>query len=100
MSNDTRFTKLEMKLENIDLQVKRIVSQIESETGTMARAHTNINDKLNQILGTLYGNGKPGLLTDVALLKDHKNSRQAQIKLIWGSVVALFISHVWKILFP
>jgi len=86
-----RVAKLEANYETIQRQLGRIISQLESEDGTLNRATRRIESDIDKHERLLYGNGSVGL-------KDKVNATARQVskhgKLLWAIFSAIIIKAV------
>jgi hypothetical protein len=65
-----------------------LLSRIDERTETMAEA-------VDRIEHVLDGNGSPGLIRDVYLLKENASQRSWMARLILGGVILLALNAVW-----
>lgn len=57
-------------------QLGRIVSDIESEKGTRARVNADLNSKVEKITDEINGNGKIGVKSELAVLRERSDKME------------------------
>ena len=99
-AHDDDFTleklKVNERLHNVEIQIARLVAHMESEQGTFARIHTQMNEMISRVMIIIdrheklfFGNGSDGLLMDLDRLKQSADARKWHIRLLWGSVIGI-----------
>lgn len=79
---------LKMQTAALETQVKRLLAHIESESDTMVRMHKGIFELLAKHEKRIYGNEKPGLVTQIDRLEQVEKTRKINLRIIWGAILA------------
>ncbi len=70
-STSNELAAMRIVLENIDRKTDSI-DKISTDIALMKQQYQEINERVCKLVGDVYGNGKPGLKTEVKELKDWK----------------------------
>lgn len=92
------FNEIRVQTAALDVEVRRLLAYVESESGTMARTHKAIFDLLSKHEKRIYGNDKPGLVTQVDRLEQVEKSRRINLRIMWGAILTTAGALVVKIL--
>lgn len=95
------------KLHDIEMQMQKIISHMESEQGTLQRIASDLNKSVNRLNSTVYGNGNPGLTEqNRRLMEWYDRHTQGTAKALWLGIAAFFtalasffkeaITHLFK----
>lgn len=80
------------RMSRLESQVGRLVSQIESEGGTLDRTHKDIFATLADHDNRLRGNGTLGLVAKVQALEDFMDELKWHLRRLWIAIVTGFVS--------
>lgn len=72
------------KIQKIEISIAHMTSFIESEKGNVNLILNNMQKTLDKLDHNVSGNGRPGLLRDVDLLKVKDEESEYRQKWLWG----------------
>lgn len=83
------------RLYNIEFQISKLSSQIESEQENTIKLIDNMSKIINRHNEIIFGNGKPGILTDLDRLKEHRKDTEKTSYVVFATFVGLIIKTAW-----
>ena len=91
------YLEFDNRLREIELQLGRLSSHVESEQGNYTRIFDEHNERLKDIQICLAGNnGSSGLRIDVDRLKETSKSQEKNWRILVASVVGLGVNALWN----
>ncbi len=85
--SDRRLVRLEDSVDEVKTSVTKIHTLLES----------NIMERVKEHGETLYGNGSPGLKTDVDRLNQSSKTTKWVIRAVSGVVIGLVVAAFWEL---
>lgn len=105
MSDDRENKSIETRLRDLEFSNVRLLSHLESETGTYKRYTENleaaikrIEEMLKKYNDAIYGNGNAGILTHIDRLNQIEKDRRWNLRLIWSSLVGVVVKIIYDTL--
>lgn len=96
--------KINERLHNVELQVARLVSHMESEQGTFARIQAGVDENFRRLTliidrhdKIIFGDGTPGMVTKQDRLEQAENTRRWHFGVIWAGIVGLLLKMIHDI---
>ncbi len=98
MEDIEKITKIATDLQWCRDNINRLLSNAESERDVRRDVHIEINKKIdkveNDLRGTLFGNGKLGLIIEIDRLKQFKKAFYAVSGIVVGIVIKMIIDFI------
>lgn len=88
--------KLNERLQNVEIQMARLVAHMESERGTMERIEKHNSDMFDRMMQLLnrhdelfFGDNDPGMLTRFDRLEQSEENRKWHLRIIWAALISM-----------
>ena len=98
--------KVVERLQNLEVQVSRLVAHIDSEQGTVTRFHADLNRILEEIKflvqkhdRIIMGDENPGLNIKVDRLERSSDERDKHQRDVWVAILGIFTILIAELIF-
>lgn len=98
--------KVVERLQNLEIQVARLVSHTESEQGTISRFHADIGrilqetkDLISKHDEIILGDTRPGLVMKVDRLEHTVEEKNKNLHEIWLAILGIFTLLIGELIF-
>lgn len=109
MNDDLSLEKLKIneRLHEVEIQVARLVSHMESEQGTFVRIQNNVEHNFQRVMQIIerheklfFGDGNAGMLTKIDRQEQVEEGRRWHFRVIWTAIVAMMFKIVHDLFKP
>lgn len=84
-------------LNEVNLRVERLTGKWENDSENLRAYRATQERRVDRLDTLIFGNGEPGLRSDVADLKRSKVAIARMLWLVGGTVATLFVQRLWEI---